>query len=168
MKKTSPAAMPAIYLDALKAAYARIQPAGADCERKCWCSLRNPFGLLADQLWGVWLHAPPPCFIHVCQLPSVFPSPSPPIPSPPSFLLLQPTPADDDQEVPPDVQEFFSLSDRIAKTYAGFNSSGGRLLHCEWQACPPFIRESFRDSMAEKHAGFNASAGWALAGWLPR
>lgn len=27
--------------------------------------------------------------------------------------------------MPDDVQEFFSLSDRIAKTYAGFNSSGG-------------------------------------------
>lgn len=30
--------------------------------------------------------------------------------------------------MPDDVQEFFSLSDRIAKTYAGFNSSGGRWL----------------------------------------
>ncbi|PRW20268.1 sister-chromatid cohesion 3 [Chlorella sorokiniana] len=64
IKKTSPAAMPSIYLDALKAAYARIEPAGADY---------------------------------------------------------------DDKDLPADVQEFFSLSDRIAKTYAGFNSSAAAL-----------------------------------------
>ena len=32
IKKTFPASVPAIYLDALKAAYARIEPTGADCE----------------------------------------------------------------------------------------------------------------------------------------
>lgn len=152
MKKTSPAAMPSIYLDALKAAYARIQPAGADCENNC-CPAVACLAACSAAL----LHSRVPTAKH--DLITFTPHPIT------SLLSSAPTnPADDDQEVPADVQEFFSLSDRIAKTYAGFNSSGGCLLHCESQAWPPFIRNASATAWL-RNTGFKL-LGWVGADWV--
>ena len=45
---------------------------------------------------------------------------------------------EEEEELPPE-QEFLALSDRIAKTYAGFNSSGqpGHLGSCWLVGLPP-------------------------------
>lgn len=91
IKKTFPASVPAIYLDALKAAYARIEPTGADCEpalappvlarlASAWVLLPLAFGaLLLQAAQRICLH--PACpedgrnLNHSCPSPTSHPDP---------------------------------------------------------------------------------------------
>ena len=142
LKKAAPEAMPAIYLDALKAAYERIPapPAAAPEEEEegGWAAwgggsrrrCRSP-GWLAGWLAG-WAGArsthPTVCDSPACFPPARRPDPAPagPAPCPHSCPLPAPPPPPPPPpaEMLPPEQEFLALSDRISKTYAGFNSSG--------------------------------------------